>query len=137
MAKKTNKKQNTQRTPNGKFAKGNTIGNRFTETNQPPVENVRTGRRKQIAKEKEIEKTVDIVTRILQKLVKDKQGNELSAKEAMLLALLQRALKGEIKAIELIIKLIGEMPSDKIDVKTLGFNVMVADAEHKKMLEEL
>lgn len=127
----------TQRTPNGRFAKGNTLGNRFSDTNQPPPENVSKGRQEQIAEEKDIEKTVVILTRVLQKIVKDKQGQELTAKEAMLLALLQKALKGDIKAIELIIKLIGEMPADKQEVTNTTPQIVVANQADADILKRI
>ena len=41
----------TQRQPNGKFAKGNKEGHRFTSTAQPDPKKVSEGRRKQIAED--------------------------------------------------------------------------------------
>lgn len=134
MAKKNN---DTQRQPNGQFAKGNKEGNRFSATNQPNPENVSKGRQEQLAEAKEVEKTVDILTRVLQKLITDKQGKELTAKEAMMLALLQKALKGDIRAIELIIKLLGEMPADKQEITNTTPQIVVANETDLKALEEL
>ena len=134
MDKKNN---DTQRQPNGQFAKGNKEGNRFSTTNQPNPENVSKGRQEQLAEAKEVEKTVDILTRVLQKLITDKQGKELTAKEAMMLALLQKALKGDIRAIELIIKLLGEMPADKQEITNTTPQIVVANETDLKALEEL
>lgn len=134
MDKKNN---DTQRQPNGQFAKGNKEGNRFSATNQPNPENVSKGRQEQLAEAKEVEKTVDILTRVLQKLITDKQGKELTAKEAMMLALLQKALKGDIRAIELIIKLLGEMPADKQEITNTTPQIVVANETDLKALEEL
>lgn len=132
-----NKNNDTQRQPNGQFAKGNKEGNRFSATNQPNPENVSKGRQEQLAEAKEVEKTVDILTRVLQKLITDKQGKELTAKEAMMLALLQKALKGDIRAIELIIKLLGEMPADKQEITNTTPQIVVANETDLKALEEL
>lgn len=135
MAKKNN---DTQRQPNGQFAKGNKEGNRFSATNQPNPENVSKGRQEQLAEAKEVEKTVDILTRVLQKLITDKQGKELTAKEAMMLALLQKALKGDIRAIELIIKLLGEMPADKQEItNTTPQKVFISPELHNATLEHI
>jgi len=113
-------------------------GKKFSKEYQPTGEAKSEGWQAKIAEEKETEKTVIILSRVLQKLVKDRQGQELTAKEAMLLALLQKALKGDIRAIELIIKLIGEMPADKQEVTNRnGITIMVEDNNHQKMMNDL
>lgn len=135
MAKKNN---DTQRQPNGKFAKGNKIGNRFTSDNQPPPENISKGRQEQIAEDKEIEKSAEILKRILSEEVENKKTGEiLTKKEAMLYGLLAKAIKdNDLRAIELILKIIGEF-DNKITLESNGLNIFVADDEHKKMLEDL
>lgn len=128
--------EKTQRQPNGQFAKGNKEGNRFSAINRPDPKKISEAIQKKNAEQRETEKTIDILSRILQKLVKDKQGQELTAKEAMLLSLLQKALKGDIRAIELIVKLLGEMPTEKQEIKTTiegmptTFNILPVKAKN-------
>ena len=54
-----------------------------------------------------------MLTRLLLKKIKNKQGEELTTQEAMILALIKKALLGDIKAITLILSLLGEMPKDE------------------------
>lgn len=112
-------------------------GKKFTTDYQPDPQKVSIGKIKANAEKRDLENTVDILTRVLQKLIKDKQGQELTAKEAMLLALLQKALKGDIKAIELIIKLIGEMPADKQEITNTTPQIVVATQSDADVLQRI
>lgn len=59
----------------------------------------------------------EIVENALATLVKAKQDGkdvQIPAKEAMVLKQVQKALKGDNKSLELLLKLSGEMPSEKI-----------------------
>ena len=69
--------------------------------------------------------------------IANKTGEKIPFKRAMIKKLKQMVMNGNINALILFLKLIGEMPSEKLDIKTLGFNVVVADDEHKQMLEDL
>ena len=135
MAKK---EKNTQRQSNGKFAKGNKEGNRFSKTNQPNPERISEGRQKQIAEKKEIEKSAEILKRILAEEIENKTtGQVLTKKEAMLYGVLSKAIKEhDLKAVELVLKLIGEL-DNKISLEGNILNILVADEKHKKMLEDL
>ena len=55
----------------------------------------------------------------------------------MSLALLQKAFDGDVKAFAMIRDTIGEMPKMVHEVENKGINIVVADKEHKKMLEDL
>ena len=131
-------KKNTQRHPNGQFAKGNTEGNRFTDTNQPDPKRISEGRQAEIAEKKEIEKSAEILKRILSEQIENKKtGEVLTKKEAMLLGVLTKAIKEhDLKAVELVLKLIGELDY-KITLESNGLNIFVADDKHKQMLEDL
>lgn len=134
----TNEDNKTQRLSNGKFAKGNKFGNRFTADNQPLPENVSKGRQEQIAKKKEIEKSAEILNRLLAEEIKNNKNDKtLTTKEAMLLGVLQKAIKQhDLKAVELVLKIIGDL-DNKITLDNKSINIMVADKEHQKMLEDL
>ena len=131
-------KKNTQRQPNGQFAKGKTEGNRFTDTNQPDPKRISEGRQAEIAEKKEIEKSAEILKRILSEQIENKKtGEVLTKKEAMLLGVLTKAIKEhDLKAVELVLKLIGEL-DNKITLDSNGLNIFVADDKHKQMLEDL
>ena len=135
MAKKN---KETRRTNDGKFAKGNKEGKKFTTTYQPTNEAKSQGRQEEIAEKKEIEKSAEILKRILSEEVENKKTGEiLTKKEAMLYGLLAKAIKdNDLKAIELILKIIGEF-DNKITLESNGLKIFVADDEHKKMLEDL
>ena len=128
----------TQRQPNGKFAKGNTIGHRFTSDDQPDPKRVSEGRQEQIAEDKELEKSAEILKRLLaEKIENKKTGQVLTQKEAMLYGLLVKAIKEhDLKAIELILKIIGDL-DDKISLETKGLNIVVADEKLKQAIEEI
>lgn len=133
-----NKKTDTQREPNGKFAKGNKIGNRFTDSNQPDPKRISEGRQAEIAEKKEIEKSAEIINRLLSENIENKQtGQILTKKEAMLLGVIAKAIKDhDLKAVELVLKLIGDL-DNKITLDSKGLNIFVADDKHKQMLEDL
>jgi hypothetical protein len=66
-----------------------------------------------------------------------KTGEVLTKKEAMLLGVLTKAIKEhDLKAVELVLKLIGEL-DNKITLDSNGLNIFVADDKHKQMLEDL
>lgn len=134
----TNEDNKTQRLSNGKFAKGNKFGNRFTADNQPLPEKVSKGRQEQIAKKKELEKSAEILNRLLAEEIKNNKNDKtLTTKEAMLLGVLQKAIKHhDLKAVELVLKIIGDL-DNKITLDNKSINIMVADKEHQKMLEDL
>lgn len=120
-----------QRENNGKFAKGNKIGNRFTPENQPTPENKSVGKRKAIAEKKEIERSALILERLLNKdIVNNNTGEVMTQKEAMLLTLLSQAIKEKnLKAIEMILKIIGDIDnaSTKIvnEIKSEGLQLNI------------
>lgn len=53
---------------------------------------------------------------VLQNVIKNKAGEELSGAEAMVLAQFQKALRGDAKAFELIRDTAGQKPVDKVQV---------------------
>ena len=130
--------KNIQRQPNGQFAKGNTEGNRFTNTNQPDPKRISEGRQAEIAEKKEIEKSAEILKRILSEQIENKKtGEVLTKKEAMLLGVLTKAIKEhDLKAVELVLKLIGELDK-KITLNSNGLNIFVANEETKKLIEDV
>lgn len=113
-------------------------GKKFSKDYQPPAENKSKGKQEAIAEKKEIEKSAEILKRILSEQIQNtKTGEVLTKKEAMLLGVLTKAIKEhDLKAVELVLKLIGEL-DNKITLDSNGLNIVVADDEHKQMLEDL
>lgn len=113
-------------------------GKKFSKDYQPPAENKSKGKQEAIAEKKEIEKSTEILKRILSEQIENKKTGEiLTKKEAMLLGVLTKAIKeNDLKAVELVLKLIGEL-DNKITLDSNGLNIFVADDKHKEMLEDL
>jgi hypothetical protein len=113
-------------------------GKKFSKDYQPPAENKSKGKQEAIAEKKEIEKSAEILKRILSEQIENKKtGEVLTKKEAMLLGVLTKAIKEhDLKAVELVLKLIGEL-DNKITLDSNGLNIFVADNKHKQMLEDL
>lgn len=113
-------------------------GKKFTGDYQPKPERKSNGKRKANALRKEIEKSAEILKRLLAEEIENpKTGQVLTKKEAMLYGVLVKAIKEhDLKAVELILKLIGEL-DNKVSLNGSILNILVADDEHKKMLEDL
>lgn len=56
---------------------------------------------------------------VLDEPIKDKKGHKLSPRRALSMTLLKKALSGDLKAIKLLLEIIGELPKDN--------NFVVAD----------
>jgi len=91
------------------------------------------------AREQEIETSAKIIIRCLNKETTDDMGNKITVKEKMMLSLIEKAIRGDIRAVELIIKLIEEMPTDKKEILgTLDIQkVFVSPDDHKQALEHI
>lgn len=79
----------------------------------------------------------EILDYLLGKEITNKKGEKATTKEAILVAAIQKAIEGDIKALQFIRDTIGEMPVVKQEVENKGINIVVADKQHKKMLEDL
>ena len=53
---------------------------------------------------------------LLERDIKDKQGNVMTTTEAIALKQIEKALKGDTKAFEVVRDTVGQKPTDKIDV---------------------
>lgn len=110
-------------------------------------EATRNGRKGGIAsgKARRERKTIrELVEKALDTIIKTKQNGkdvEMTAKEAIVLKQLQKALHGDIKSAEMLIKHIGEAPPDKVEVegnlnntlevKITGGSVVVPTADNE------
>lgn len=80
---------------------------------------VEYGMRGKIASDKakaEKKKMAELVKIALEQSIIDKNGNKIEYKGAVANKLVMKMLGGDLKAIELGLKLIGEMPSDKMEL---------------------
>lgn len=83
---------------------------KFTKDYQPTPEAKSKGKLKANAERKEIETSAKILQRLLQnEITNNTTGETITQKEAMLLTLLSQAIKEKnLKAIEMILKIIGD-----------------------------
>lgn len=70
---------------------------------------------------------------LLKEHVSSRDGKELNGREAMMAMLMREALKGKVQAIELMLKIAGEYPADKVQVSSeLSFSEMLMRTGVKK-----
>lgn len=67
----------------------------------------------------------ELAKRMVAELTKGIDGKEKTVKEAMLQAQIVKSLDGDINSFSLILKLLGEMPSDKVEA--LNTNIDITD----------
>lgn len=118
-------------TGKGRFAKDKEIAK---ECQKLSVE-----KRKQNTEErKQIEKSADILLRLLDKSIKNKAtGEEITQKEAMLLTLLNKALvEQDLNAMKLILQLIGDL-DNKLSINMTSRNTNVSIEEIKALKAEI
>lgn len=74
---------------------------------------------------------------LLEKEIENKKGEKAITQEAISIALIQQALKGNVKAFEVIRDTIGEKPKEKQDVtlNSKGITIQVASEEDKQAIE--
>jgi lysozyme family protein len=94
------------------------------------------------AKKRERKTMLESLEDLLSKPIKDKDGNERLPLSAISIRLLHNAInKGDTKAIELILAIIGESPTQKVDVtsdgKTLAPYEGLSKAEIIKRINQL
>ena len=89
--------------------------------------------------EKQIENTTKILSRLLMKQIKNKTtGEVITQKEAMILTLLNKAIvEKDLKAIEMVLKLIGEFDdAEKTNIK-INQPIQVDKAELKAVVSNI
>jgi hypothetical protein len=91
-------------------------------------------RAKQMKERKTMKQMLDL---LLEKEIKNNQGETATTLEAITVSLIKQAMSGNVKAYEVIRDTIGQNPTHKMDLQQTGFSVFVADEQHKQMLEEL
>ena len=74
------------------------------------------GGKKSGEKKREMKKFKEYLEIALQRVVKDRDGNEHTYKEVGAIKLAEKYVQGDLKAQELVLKLSGEMPSDKTEI---------------------
>lgn len=90
---------------------------------------VEYGMRGKIASDKakaEKKKMAELVKLALEQSLIDKNGNKIEYKGAVANKLVMKMLSGDLKAIELGLKLIGEMPSEKTEITGANGTPIVA-----------
>lgn len=79
----------------------------------------------------------EMLNYLLTKKIENKKGEKATTLEAIMVAQIKEALKGNTRAVQFIRDTIGEMPKMVHEVDGKGINIIVADEKHKQMLEEL
>lgn len=74
------------------------------------------GGKKSGEKKREMKKFKEYLNIALQRVVKDRDGNEHTYKEVGAIKLAEKYVQGDLKAQELVLKLTGEMPSEKTEI---------------------
>ena len=100
MANNENLKPNSERTPSERKALAKKAG-------------IASGKARR--KVKKIKEYLEIG---LELAISDKQGNTYSRKEAGVIKLIERYVKGDPKAFDTVVELLGENPAKKLDVTT-------------------
>ena len=95
------------------------------------------GGKKSGEKRRELKTMRQMLNYLLEKDITNKQGEKATTLEAVMVAQIKEALKGNTRAAQFIRDTIGEMPKMVHEVENKGINIVVADKEHKKMLEDL
>lgn len=104
-------------------------------THEEAVKIGKSGGEKSGVKRREIKSFREYAEKALSTITKDNNGNELNYKAGIVLRLVKRALSGDIRAVELLMKLIGEMPSDKTEIT--GKDGGVISVEHSFDIEKI
>lgn len=74
---------------------------------------------------------------LLTKKITNNKGEKATTLEAIMVAQIKEALKGNTRAVQFIRDTIGEMPKMVHEVDNKGINIFVANEKHKQMLEDL
>lgn len=85
-------------------------------TSEEAAKNGRKGGIESGKKKRELKKFKEYLDIALQKVVKDREGNEHTYKEVGAVKLAEKYVQGDLKAQELVLKICGEMPSDKTEI---------------------
>lgn len=110
----------------------------FSERTESEQRKIRSKGGKKSGEVRRAKKTMrELLDYLLEKEITNKKGEKATTKEAILVAAIKKAIGGDIKALQFIRDTIGEMPVVKQEVENKGINIVVADKQHKKMLEDL
>lgn len=96
----------------GRFAKGNNIGPRFTKNSGKAAEAGKKGGKSGIG----VKKFKEYLADNLSTEIKRPDGTTTTIKDYITFRLIEKAKQGDTRAIEMILKLIDEYPTDKHDV---------------------
>lgn len=88
-------------------------------------------------KRRELKTMREMLNYLLTKKIENKKGEKATTLEAVMVAQIKEALKGNTRAVQFIRDTIGEMPKMVHEVDSKGINIFVADEKHKQMLEDL
>ena len=96
-------------------------------------------RKENIEEEKQLENTAKIISRLLMKKIKNNAtGEEITQKEAMILTLLNKAIvEKDLKAIEMVLKLIGEFDDASNTNITINQPMQVNKQELKEAIQDI
>ena len=95
------------------------------------------GGKKSGERRRELKTMRQMLNYLLEKDITNNKGETATTLEAVMVAQIKEALKGNTRAVQFIRDTIGEMPKMVHEVENKGINIFVADKAHKKMLEDL
>lgn len=110
----------------------------LTERCKEDAKKIRSAGGKARAKKIKEQKTIKEYLKLaLDIAIKDKQGNEYTRKEAGVIKLVERYIKGDPKAFDTVVELLGENPAKKLEVTNLTPQIVVATQSDANLIKEL
>lgn len=107
------------------------------QSREEAVKNGQLGGIKSGESRREKKKIKEYLELALDIAIKDKNGNEYTRKEAGVLKLVERYVKGDQKAFDTVVELLGEKPALKQEITNTTPQIVVANETDLKALEEL
>ena len=120
----------------GRFTKGNKIGPRFTTNSGKAAEAGKKGGKSGIG----VKKFKEYLADNLSTEIKKPDGTTTTVKDYLTFRLIEKAKQGDTRAVELLLKLIDEYPTEKHDVNVTspqGVTIICENKEQEEILKRL
>lgn len=88
-------------------------------------------------KRRELKTIKEYLEKGLKIKVTDKKGNQVTAKEAGVLKLIQRYMQGDYRAFDTVAELLGENPATKVEITNLTPQIVVANQADAEIIKQI
>jgi len=95
------------------------------------------GGKKSVQKKRKIKKIKEYLEIGLSLAIQDKNGNTYSRKEAGVIKLIERYIKGDPKAFDTVVQLLGENPAQKFEVTNKTPQIVVANQADADLIQQI